>query len=665
MLGAQRRRVVVKMGANWIRKANFAYYWAGPETIDMYAKVKYLGIHGLGHLVDEDAYTKAYQEEGLRRMMASGVNALFFTYSWGWPPRAEADGRRVARNFIKLCKKNNVRTLAYMQLSNYVWKAFHDEIPESKNWECTDKEGNPVPYMGVHRGRRYLCVNNDGWRSYLKGLMKEALKAGSDGVFFDNMVRPDHPGADCWCQVCRNRIRERLVSKGFNLSEEAILRRSLSYQDPVGREIYRLRVDSITDHIRALSAYARSVRADVVVTSNWALVDNFSWWGEEPKEIASLEDMILMESFTLARVRRGCIVNTVRAYKRAKCLAKGKRHVAVSYPVFAAEAPVYSAPTPVQLKLGIAEAAACVSSLVLPATERFTDKYTILTADEFEAQRTAAREYYSFVDANWDLYEGHESICNLGVFEPGYMKWASSQIYPYALGVEQTLIQSQIPFDIIDELDGNLEPYRALVLPNILLLSQVHCDKLKDYVERGGSLVLVGHPGIYTESYEYRGDYGVKEILGISYPHGTEIWAERKEARVVFLPSIDAKTSACDISCVEDGVLLPRGYQLLKNAVLWALHGTASVELGNLPHPYVFVEITGAEEKRAVVHLLNYKYFETLKNIKLTVRPGFDVQKASLVSPELGEQNLILKSVNEGVQTVIPELRIYDIVVLE
>jgi len=65
---------------------------------------------------------------------------------------------------------------------------------------------------------------------------------------------------------------------------------------------------------------------------------------------------------------------------------------------------------------------------------------------------------------------------------------------------EQTLIQRQIPFDIIfNNQLKDLSKYSVLVLADQESLSDEQTSLIRDYVNRGGGLVATGNTSLFTE----------------------------------------------------------------------------------------------------------------------------------------------------------------------
>ena len=54
---------------------------------------------------------------------------------------------------------------------------------------------------------------------------------------------------------------------------------------------------------------------------------------------------------------------------------------------------------------------------------------------------------------------------------------------------------------------GHIDHFKLLILPNIAALSESQCQQIKDYVDRGGSIMATFETSLYNEKGEKRNDY--------------------------------------------------------------------------------------------------------------------------------------------------------------
>ncbi len=133
------------------------------------------------------------------------------------------------------------------------------------------------------------------------------------------------------------------------------------------------------------------------------------------------------------------------------------------------------------------------------------------------------RKYFDWLARHDQHLVNKRSIANIAVvmgqrtqlfYHPPGQGNASQNIE----GLYYALLEGRFFFDFVHEDDlgaENLKKYRALLLPNIALLSDRQCQQLRDYVSSGGSLLATFETGMYTERNERRPDFGLAEIFGV------------------------------------------------------------------------------------------------------------------------------------------------------
>ena len=90
----------------------------------------------------------------------------------------------------------------------------------------------------------------------------------------------------------------------------------------------------------------------------------------------------------------------------------------------------------------------------------------------------------------------------------------------HGLGMYHALIEARIPFEMVNDrlLDTeHLKPFKLLILPNIAALSETQCEQIKQYIQRGGSLVATFETSLYDEWGKRRRDFGLADLFGASY----------------------------------------------------------------------------------------------------------------------------------------------------
>lgn len=102
---------------------------------------------------------------------------------------------------------------------------------------------------------------------------------------------------------------------------------------------------------------------------------------------------------------------------------------------------------------------------------------------------------------------------------------AGAKVEDHARGFYHALVEARVPFEMVNDglLDAeNLRPFKTLILPNIAALSDAQCQQLRDFVQRGGSLIATYETSLYDEMGEQRVDFGLADLFGASYAGGLE-----------------------------------------------------------------------------------------------------------------------------------------------
>ena len=150
--------------------------------------------------------------------------------------------------------------------------------------------------------------------------------------------------------------------------------------------------------------------------------------------------------------------------------------------------------------------------------------------------RTGYSNWTARYDAHWVT---RRSIANLGVVigqstqllypGPATMR-TRTYMHETTQGVYDALLRGRFAWDYVH--DDRLEPerlkkYRALMLPNVAMLSDRQCDQLRDYVRSGGSLVASFETSLYDEDLKPRPNFGLvvlrNRILLVQVP----LWGVR------------------------------------------------------------------------------------------------------------------------------------------
>ncbi len=136
-------------------------------------------------------------------------------------------------------------------------------------------------------------------------------------------------------------------------------------------------------------------------------------------------------------------------------------------------------------------------------------------------------DYFRWTAKHDAHFRTRRSIANIGVVigqstqllypGPGTAR-SHAYMHETTEGIYDALLQGRFAFDFVheDRLDAeHLSKYRALLMPNIAMLSDRQCQQIRDYVGSGGSIMASFETGLYDENLQPRADFGLADVLGI------------------------------------------------------------------------------------------------------------------------------------------------------
>ena len=136
-------------------------------------------------------------------------------------------------------------------------------------------------------------------------------------------------------------------------------------------------------------------------------------------------------------------------------------------------------------------------------------------------------DYFRWTEGHDAHLKSRRSIANVGVvmgqstqlLYPG-PKTAHGRGYMYETtqGIYDALLRGRFAFDFVHEdklAPEQLKGYKALLLPNVAMLSDRQCDQIRAYVRGGGSIMASFETSLYDENLQPRADFALGDLLGI------------------------------------------------------------------------------------------------------------------------------------------------------
>jgi hypothetical protein len=389
--------------------------------------------------------------------------------------------------------------------------------------------------------------------------------------------------------------------------------------DPAVQEWIDFRCQVMADALRQMAEYVRSLNPDVAVEINphgitggnraWEnaidharlLTSTDVFWTEEENPCVYLED--------------GRLISKIRSYK----LARAFHNILLAY---IADNPV-----------AMAECLAFNQTLGFAGTAPLPP---------------AMLQHVAFYRKNRELYLGTEDVATVGVLRSyASLTYHHARAQLSAILVEQALIQSRIPFQLVfDEPVPDLTNLQVLVLPDSECLSDEQLAQIRTFVERGGGLVAIGQAGLYDEWRRLRPVPGLKGLVDGQAPArdyeeqveetvaaGTTQRKTYGKGRVVYLPVVQFDGPLPER---EDYFNIgnrfwkrPRNWEEITTAIRWAANADLPLEVSGPDFLVANLVEQGARQRR-LIHLVNYDARNTpaISSLRCTARvPSGNVVK--------------------------------------
>jgi hypothetical protein len=626
-------------------------------------------------------------ETTVQTLLGQGVNLTVISFYKGSGLKTEGPEIEIARGFVELAHRHGLRVGGYVG-GSLLYETLEAEEPASKDWKQIDEFGNPVYYTPSQTFRYMACRNNPGYMAY----MKEVLKLGVeqlhlDMIHFDQLMWWTAP-ASCHCSHCRRQFKEFLKSR--YPAQRALLRfgfenvelldippfgsDSLQFAEvvnPLTQEWALFRAWSIAQRYKEFADYIHNLNPETAVQGNPTMNPDLNvgfLYGIDYGQLLENGDMCFSEEDNQAAwTDDGRLVSQIRTYKVTRTMGK---------PLWVWQAPIRGPHLETvassinwlsDIELGLAEALA------------YNDRNLGVVAGWDVGTNTVpelANPYIELFHKRAKDLVDTKTVADVAILR----SFASIAFNPAGANTstilfEQSLIQAKIPFAIIfDRHVTDLSAFKVLVLADQDALSDEQVASIRDFVRAGGSVVATGRSSLMNEWRLVRPKLGLADVLGVEQPldnkkENTPRRQEHGSGRAVYIarvePAVVPPPPQIAYSFSNQYWHLAKNHEDLIASVRWAARDRLSAEV-KAPD-WVTMELARQDKGPLLLHLVNYKPVETVKDIRVIVRPPakLRVKEAVLVTPEnIVGQNLQFESTHDGISMAVPSMRVYAFVTM-
>ena len=621
-----------------------------------------------------DNWAAVFNQDSIDYEVRAGSNYWTTQLFKGFGLDAEAEDREHVKGLVERLHQAGFTVGGYVG-GTIAYETFLSEEPSARDWFAPLEYWGEAATYNSQYFRRRIWFDHPGYKDYLKKVLRlGVVDYEMDLIHFDNISNVgktpvfSHPmAAEAFREYLRTkytpeRLKER-IGFGDTTHIEPPIAPALGNQeffiDPLVMEWIDFRCHTLAAYIKELTDYVRSLSPRVATDINIGTRkgDNAAW--NSSQDISLLlpnTDIFIVEgknggSYT----EDNRLISNIRDYKIGRTFSNLVLNRMGS--------PGGSEYTPVTVPEQLAFNQHCLG----PAS---------MNPDNWK--------YIKFLNENFHHYSGTANVADVAILRSyPSMAYNNYTTHQSTILFEQTLIQHNIPFDIIfDKHLDDLSKYSVLVLANQESLSSKALDQINRYVRAGGGLVATGLSSLFDDWRRRRPTFGLNDLFQVDppppaargeLPEAVERIEKRNyvgEGRVVYITAVEPSMSRPRFAdMTNDYWKLPANSEELRSAVEWAAAGELSLEV-EAP-PYVVAELLEQREKnKLLLHLVNFNVVRntTVRDIgvKLRTPSSFSPQKITLMTAEEGASlNVPFRIAEARAQFTIPELGAYALVVIE
>jgi len=371
------------------------------------------------------------------------------------------------QEIIAACHRGNIRVNARTDFSK-VRRPIYEQYPE---WAYVSSKGEVVDYNGDVA----VCINGEYQQKYALEIIRELLESHDfDGIFFNmgGFQTRDYSGnyyGPCHCAGCQRRFGEMF---GLELPTTERM------EDPVFRKYSLFKDRCLEEHHEKVESFIRELRPDICIANH----------RESRRGFIRQESNTAIER-PLPHWQYSASDNTKWATSSFPQMVSSNTTVDfIDFPYR------HAAVSPEQQRLRLAQNLANGGGL---------DFYLIGRLDNHEDRSGFAgvKEIFGYHAANEGQYADLHSCADVALLNGPHADQGEFR------GWFRTLVENHFLFDTLMTevaLELPLEKYRALVVPDLQVVSDELTASIDRFVEEGGLLIASGRSGFRNEEFELR-----------------------------------------------------------------------------------------------------------------------------------------------------------------
>jgi hypothetical protein len=396
---------------------------------------------------------------------------------------------------LRLCHAAGIKVVCYVSLIHDLWA-----YRAHPDWKMCLPSGEPA----AEHSRYGVCCPNSPYRDYVQQIAEElCTRYDFDGIRFDMTFWP----RVCYCRHCRDRFAREVGGE---------LPVVIDWENPRWVAFQRARERWLAEFAEMTTATARRFRPGVSV-EHQASTFPLNWRFGVSADLAPANDFLQGDFYGDAM--QGSFV------RKLLTSLSPKRPIGFE--------------TSIMVDLGNVTALKSEDLLACKAAAALADGTAFIMIDSIDPVGTLNPRVYEREGRTFDRmirYEpelGGDRAADVGVYFSTESKYdpadngkgvddpSGSGRMPHVeavLGACKALLDRHVPFTVITRRNlGEFNRCRAILLPNVLMLSAEEAAALREYVRAGGQLYASGSTSLQAEDGRRSGDFSLADVFGVSY----------------------------------------------------------------------------------------------------------------------------------------------------
>jgi hypothetical protein len=400
------------------------------------------------------------------------------------------NGRDFFGECVAAAKKRGMRVVARMS-PDLNWGDALEAHPE---WAMRNKDGS-VQHNSEEPRLFKTCMFSSYMEDYVPAVMREVSSLYDVDCFYTNGWPPIGTMPECYCGIC-----SKLPASN-----------TIAYWNVFNDRVFELwtKYDAIAKEKKPDSFYFANLGGNVHGGPNLSRLGKIAAWFQADNQGRTYDDPTIWGCSLQGRACNAVLdgkfsANVTAAYSTGSVRWRN------------------SSKNPDEAKMWLNETVASGMALYY----HFIGSENGFTEDR--RWQKVGSDYFHWAAKHDAHLKTRRSLANIGVvmgqstqlfYKGPEAAHSSHYMRETTHGLYEILLRGRFAFDYVheDRLDPeHLSKYRALLLPNVAMLSDLQCQQIRDYAHSGGSIMASFETSLYDENLKQRQEFGLADLLGIS-----------------------------------------------------------------------------------------------------------------------------------------------------